>query len=375
MNNLPQDQKIDVRILERVLSDQYITLSYKLFWFRSIVGFVVRGKATLTFEEIVNDMIASAWYMVSEYKLNLGYKDTLQKLILFMTQKYKIPSNESKSKIIKFLEDTDDREIIEMRKTLYNFVPYRLITPFYEVELRELTNRNDRLTNLTIMELSYSDEKVLYSFSTQRETIIVNDKWVEYIITNQLIVKGWLNYKLINYLQKKNPNVPAIPFKLEAPKARSLSAATKYWNEVGKVMEIPDIYTGETINAENIRRFGSMSIDHFIPWSFTLHDEIWNLLPCFKNINSAKSNRLPNMERYFDSFCSLQYRALQIAGDNTSFRNLMEDYINIYSKKIDFSEAFSNRISKKEFSDCLKDTIYPLHQIAYNQGFEIWEAN
>ncbi|MBK5247060.1 MAG: hypothetical protein JJE49_07330 [Peptostreptococcaceae bacterium] len=31
MINLPQNDKFDVRILEKVLSDQYITLSYKLF--------------------------------------------------------------------------------------------------------------------------------------------------------------------------------------------------------------------------------------------------------------------------------------------------------------------------------------------------------
>jgi hypothetical protein len=31
MINLPQHDKLDVRILEKVLSDQYITLSYKLF--------------------------------------------------------------------------------------------------------------------------------------------------------------------------------------------------------------------------------------------------------------------------------------------------------------------------------------------------------
>jgi len=90
MINLPQNDKLDVRILEKVLRDQYITLSYKLFWFKSILNFVVLGKKKLKFEELVNEMIATAWYVVAEYKLNLGYKDTLQKIVLHISQKYGI---------------------------------------------------------------------------------------------------------------------------------------------------------------------------------------------------------------------------------------------------------------------------------------------
>src|SRR5665648_1065336 len=157
MVNLPQNDKLDVHILEKVLSDQYITLSYKLFWFKSILHFVVLGKKKLKFEELVNEMIATAWYMVAEYKLNLRYKDTLQKILLHISQKYGISSSEPKKKIIEFLEATEDPELIAMRKILYNYVPYRLISPFYDVELRRISNTKPGLKNLTIMELSYSD--------------------------------------------------------------------------------------------------------------------------------------------------------------------------------------------------------------------------
>ena len=299
MINLPQNDKLDVRILEKVLSDQYITLSYKLFWFKSILHFVVLGKKKIKFEELVNEMIATAWYMVAEYKLNLGYKDTLQKIVLHISYKYGISSSEPKKKIIEFLEGTEDPELIAMRKILYNYVPYRLISPFYDVELRRIPNTKPGLKNLTIMELSYSDEGSLYSFTDEKDTIIVNDIWFDYLYENQTIINGWLNYKLINYLQKKNPNVPGILFKLEPPLVKKLGAATKYWNEVGKVIPLKNIYMDEIINAENITRYGSMSIDHFIPWSFVMHDELWNLILSFKNVNSMKSNRLPDLDQSF----------------------------------------------------------------------------
>ena len=35
---------------------------------------------------------------------------------------------------------------------------------------------------------------------------------------------------------------------------------------------------------QNISKYGGMSLDHFIPWSFVLHNEIWNLYPMYKNL-------------------------------------------------------------------------------------------
>jgi hypothetical protein len=143
-----------------------------------------------------------------------------------------------------------------------------------------------------------------------------------------------LNYKLINYLQKKNPNVPGIPFKLEPTHARKLVAATKYWNEVGKVIPLKDIYMDEIINADNMSRFGAMSIDHFIPWSFVMHDELWNLIPCFKNVNSMKSNRLPDLDQSFERYSELQYQGIQVASGKKDFRKLLEDYLSIWNNHI-----------------------------------------
>jgi len=202
---------------------------------------------------------------------------------------------------------------------------------------------------------------------------------------NQTIINGWLNYKLINYLQKKNPNVPGIPFKLEPPHARKLVAATKYWNEVGKVIPLKDIYMDEIINAENITRYGSMSIDHFIPWSFVMHDELWNLIPSFKNVNSMKSNRLPDLDQSFERYSELQYKGIQVASANKDFRKLLEDYLSIWNNQLGHGGASqlgpggtvwagnaTFDLTKEQFRSSLRDTIYPLHQIAYNQGFSIW---
>jgi hypothetical protein len=34
-------------------------------------------------------------------------------------------------------------------------------------------------------------------------------------------------------------------------------------------------------------------VDHFLPWVFVLEDKLWNLVPCCKNCNSSKSDKIP----------------------------------------------------------------------------------
>ncbi|MBK5968358.1 MULTISPECIES: HNH endonuclease domain-containing protein [Thiorhodovibrio] len=51
---------------------------------------------------------------------------------------------------------------------------------------------------------------------------------------------------------------------------------------------------------------------HHLPWSFVVHDQLWNLIPVPPSVNSAKSNRLPAAD-YLEPFTRLQHQALQIA--------------------------------------------------------------
>ena len=48
-------------------------------------------------------------------------------------------------------------------------------------------------------------------------------------------------------------------------------------------------------------------MDHFIPWSFVMNDELWNLMPMDPSLNGAKSNHLPKWEPFFNLFAEHQY--------------------------------------------------------------------
>ena len=74
---------------------------YKFFWFKAIVGKVVEGKQEITYEELADEMIAEAWYRVTEYHLNLGPRDTLENLVdLIKKKNSELKSCEKKSAII-----------------------------------------------------------------------------------------------------------------------------------------------------------------------------------------------------------------------------------------------------------------------------------
>ena len=126
---LPYSEELNIEHLGRLFDNT--SECYKFFWFKAIVEKVIQGKRELSYEELVDEMIADAWYMVTEYHLNLGPKDTLENLVILIKKKYpELKSCEKKPTILDFLRKTEDKEIISKTRTLTYNVPYRLQAPF-----------------------------------------------------------------------------------------------------------------------------------------------------------------------------------------------------------------------------------------------------
>ena len=370
---LPSNQSVDSRTLEVLLDYEYLTASYKLFWFAGIFKEIVRGNQKFTFKRIVCRMIAAAWYPLLQYRLHFGYSDKLSYIVTLIHNKIGIGSEIKEEELVIILENISDPEIEKAMREFYKYVPYRLLSPFYS---DILTGIQDKGKNKLILSLSQTTNKALYQILMPEEAIYINDNWFEYIYENQNIVLGWMNYKLIYFLQKKNPNVPAIPFKLSATNQRNLTLAKKFWRDITEQQVIYDIYINKSLTRDNFNKYGDISIDHFIPWSFVLHDELWNLVPTFKSVNSSKNNKLPKLDLYMDNFCEVQYAAFSLVRNKRESKRLLEDYLNI-NKELDLNDLIYSKkeIARNQFEDSLKATIIPLFQIAYNQGYELWQNN
>lgn len=368
---LPDGGRGEAGYLESMLSN--FSASYKLYWFKGILEEVIDGKSVISFSDIISRMIASAWYPVLYYNLNLGCSDQLADAIKFIAEskKFTISRESSTKQIIDFVNDCRDPELLKKKKNFENMVPYRLIRPFFEKELvlAKKSGVKDHVLNSLIEKYSVSNEQSLYKIDKNLSQIIVSSRWIDYLKRNEVIIRGWLNYKLVDYLQKRNPSIPAIPYKIFPPEKRDLSLANNVWKKVIRYSGISDIYTGLQFSVDNQREYGVISIDHFIPWSFVLHDELWNLCPTFKNINSKKGNRIPTKD-YIAKFCSLQYAAFMTAKQVKIPNKQLESYLTI--KEDIFQIEYGQDIGRGVFEEAVSDAITPLYQIAQNNGYVLW---
>jgi len=363
---LPNSNKVDSKTFSRLLDDDRVVASYKMYWLLGILEEVSIGKTEIEFHRIIARMIVGAWYPTMQYKLSFGMFDNLKKPINYIATKYGFTANCKENELLEFLYESEDKELKRMMKELTINVPYRLLSPFFSEKLR---GKKDSLKEKLITELSLESGNCLYKIQKEdKDKIILNEGWEDYLKENYRVIKSWIYYKLVCFLQKRNPNVPAIAFKLEAPKVRNLTTATKLWKEIIISKGVEDIYTGKAFIEDNYASHGSLSIDHFIPWSFVLHDEMWNLVPTFKNINSSKSDKLLNYSSYIDSFCDIQYKAVTYLSERGKQRDL-EGYIDVL--KIENFKEYLKYKPKDSFNDKLKGCISPLYQIAVNQGFEV----
>ena len=224
---LPYSEELNIKYLGQLFRNT--TECYKFFWFKAIVKKVTKGKLELTYEELVDEMIADAWYMVTEYHLNLGPKDTLESLVTLIKQKNpELKSKEEKTVIIDFLKNTEDKELISNKRALTYNVPYRLQSPFLE----NLKGKDWNVGETKLIEKINQENRLIYYFTALNglaTKIIIQKDWAEYIVKNQQIIWGWLEYNMILYIQKRNPNVPGIADKLYPPKERKLEKIKNYW--------------------------------------------------------------------------------------------------------------------------------------------------
>jgi len=156
---LPESEHLDIQHFSRLFDN--MSESYKLFWFQAIVEQVLNGKDKMSYDELLNHMVVSAW---------------------------------SKPKLA--------ARINQEERLIYYF-------------------------------------QIIQGLQSE---ICVQPEWVAYITQNQEIIKGWIQFNMIMYLQKRNPSVPGIANKLYPPQERKMERVKKYWKAIVTVSPIHDIY-------------------------------------------------------------------------------------------------------------------------------------
>lgn len=339
----------------RTLAHVYDNTSatYKFYWFISILDILAReGKTKLSFWEIIAGMISESWYPIHYFRISFGKSDSIFQQSLALKDKLGISKDADKDFIKKtILENLHEREIKKAVSIFTLNVPYRFLHPWIptsdnkEMELRSQSFENDCL------------------YAIKGKTITINPKWTNYLKDNYQMLRDFSFWNLNVFLQRRNPNVPDMPSKLVKPIQReSLQQQRKLWNlflrEQGG---FNCIYTNIPIQDS------SYDLDHFIPWSFVSHNQMWNLLPADSSINSSKSDRLPDLDRFLAPFTQIQHKFLKFIYGLRPNEKLLEDYL-----VIDDSISELSAMDNDDFFCAFKRIISPLEQIASNMGFLYW---
>ncbi|MCR1841508.1 HNH endonuclease domain-containing protein [Murimonas intestini] len=361
---LPESEYLDINHFSRLFDN--MSESYKIFWFQAIVELVLAGKDRMSYDELLNRMIVSAWYMVSEYHLNMGPSDTLEGLVNYIYKTSGLKSNEKPEKILAYLGQLEDGEFKNKKNVISYNVPYRLQAPF----MPSMKGRAWALPKPKLAARINQEKRLIYYFLTiqgMQSEIRVQPEWINYITKNQEIIKGWIQFNLILYLQKRNPSVPGIASKLYPPQERKIERVKKYWKAIAAVSPLHDIYGDTELTQHNL------SIDHFVPWSYVAHDELWNLHPTTRSINSSKSNNLPEWNAYFPKLCKIEYLGYCLSWQyeqvHKEFEKCLKEHVNNLDIQV---KLYSKDLSKELFANRLEEVIYPVYHAAQEMGFGSW---
>lgn len=351
---------------------------YKFYWLEAIVVLISEGVQQATFDDVINEMICNAWYSVREFHIHLSglrsdgmVRDGLERAILKLSEISDLPAGASKVEIKNAIKEHDN-EIRTEKTQLTNMVPYRALTGFLPAD-NPVRKDESKSRVIAYVEKFNAGEKLLpYIFGVSsglKKEMYFQQAWSELIRDNTVSILGWIRYEKVKWLQNNNPEVPGLVYKL-APmdeKMRKLGKVRELWEKVLDIAEVRDVFTGETIVPKKY------DVDHFIPWSFVMNDELWNLMPMDSSLNSSKSNRLPQWDPFFKRFADNQFLMYGLIHEKDEIHKSFEDCYrdNLHSIWAG-QELYRKGNSRDEFYGILQKNMQPLYDSARRQGYEIW---
>ncbi len=354
---LPESSRVEVAKLAGVFSDT--TNSYKFYWFLSILDSLrENGQPLISMRDLSLRMVANVWYPLDYFKLSFGKQDGFKPIADDVSQLLTVDNRPTAPGLItqlnRALSAADLQRLTDRVAVLLRWVPFRFIRPFFEAEMHKVPEYQ---VNKRIAELAAQSTKAPYRFAGN--SIELHPAWVEYLQKHQGILRGFVFWHVVRFLQKHNPNVIGLSEKLEKPGARVLNAAGKFWKEyLAATPGLTCIYSGQQITAANL------SLDHFLPWSYVAHDQLWNIIPAPKSVNSAKNDWLPSLPKYFNDYARLQYDGFQFHAARGHER-LLEDYHVLFAGSL-------TDIQQQPFAwfqERLRELVAPQLQTARNLGF------
>lgn len=253
-------------IINNIFSNKsYRTTTYKYCFFKCILDnlFNVDESLSLDFITIFTRFAEIYWNLVAKHHLrqiqdnSRWTKSSIEIIIENIISQYKLDNN-----II--FEALKANIQIELIKKVSAECSKNVIGAFY-----------------------FDSKECFYGFSKKRKTIWFNSNVYALLVKYKNVIEKLNYYEWIKFLEKVNPSdtVYAIAEKLDySSKRNNLSAYKEYL--LLNFNQNSCFYCGTPL------RNSSVEVDHFIPWSFSKDDKLWNFVLSCRTCNNSKRDRL-----------------------------------------------------------------------------------
>ena len=331
---IPAQKGIDTVAFSKTL--EHTDTSYKFFWLLALLESLKQKEYNTETPVLFNDMfviiLKLAIAPIRKFKLSFGVRD---QIYLHINNIEKAADNnqiwdwESSESI------TDNSAFHRAQNQLSDYVPYRWIRPFVQNETggaggaTRNQNNIDKAINRAAINKFNSDNPPPYYIESDKagKQLRIHPLWADYFARNAEVIKGWCLWHFAQFLQARNPNIPAIINKITVPgeqsRRQALAKQREFWKSIAaKTGGINCLYSGKRLTPNDF------DLDHYVPWSFVGHDNIWNLVPAHSSVNSSKSDNLPH-SRYIKGLIETHHGALTARNQYfpQKHQNLIESYI------------------------------------------------
>jgi len=183
---------VDTKKLHSVF-DKKVT-SYKYFWFYSIISILSESDGrTIDVTDIIAKMIATAWPLVNNSKLDFGQADALPKYVEDILESTNLPTGGVQDEVFEFLKK--NKNIPSVRASINKLrknVPFRFLTPWIKY-ISDEQMMSDSLSPQTGCPYAISSEQ-----------ITIHHNWNEYLRENRTQLCSFISQSLSSYLEKFN---------------------------------------------------------------------------------------------------------------------------------------------------------------------------
>ncbi len=351
---------------------------YKFYWLEALVKLISEGVTETTFGDVIDEMICNAWYSVREYHIHLSglqangdVGDGLERAVNELSKHSGLESNASKVQIMNAIKE-HAAVIRKYKVQLTNMVPYKALNSFFPNGGEVPDSKQIRRITAYIKRFNSEVELLPYTLgesATLKKEVFLDPTWIEMIRDNTVPILGWIQHEKVKWLQNNNPEVPGIVYKLTPmdEKTRKLDKVRDLWNGILELHEVKDVFTDNPVDLKKYE------VDHFIPRSFVMNDELWNLSPMDSSLNSSKNKQLPKWDPFFSRFAANQYLMYSLMCERPGIHKL---FVACYRDNLHSiwagQELYKTGNTKNKFYSILKKNMRPVYESARRQGYAIW---